>query len=134
MSEKLFEKASRIKLRFETAKGLLGAEDLWELPLQHPRNLNLDDLAQRLYRELKVQLEVVSFVKPAETKDNLPQLRFDIVKYIIDVKVAERDAAQALEDKRVKKQKLLAMLERKQDEALESKSEEEIRAMISEVL
>lgn len=50
----IFEQTSRLKLRFDTTKGMLTAEDLWDLPLTSDAGkANLDDVAQSLHRELK---------------------------------------------------------------------------------
>ena len=45
----MFEKASRLKLRFSTSIGMLSAEDLWDLPLSSRNGTaNLDDVARNL--------------------------------------------------------------------------------------
>ena len=41
----LFEKASKMKLRFSTTKGVLSTEDLWDLSLE-----SLDRIAKNLKR------------------------------------------------------------------------------------
>jgi hypothetical protein len=132
MSEiNVFEQASRLKLRFQTTVGQLSVEDLWELPLQHQSRPNLDDLAKGLNRELKDVRNDESFVKPEVKGSELLELRFAIVKHIIDVKVLERDARQQQAKKAEEKQKLLALLDQKENQALESLSVDEIRARIA---
>lgn len=127
----IFEQASRLEVRFITAKGHVTTEDLWHLPLQSARaGTSLDDLAKALHKELK-ECDETSFVTPGKAADPILQLRFDIVKHIIDVRLAENAAAAAARANTEKKQKLLEILARKQDASLESASEEEIRAMIN---
>lgn len=58
-----FEKATRLRLRFETSRGNLNVEDLWRLPLAE-----LDKLAIALNKQLKESSEE-SFIK-AKSKDN----------------------------------------------------------------
>lgn len=129
----IFEKASRKKLRFGTDIGLLAADDLWDLPLvatsRRPQPC-LNEIAIGLHREL--QDRTVSFVD-TETKANTDlQLRFDIVKHIIDVKKAELQAEKDASAKAERKQKLMSVLARKQDAALEEMTEEQIRALIDQ--
>jgi uncharacterized protein (UPF0305 family) len=119
----IFEQASRNKLRFDTAKGQLAAEDLWDLPLTN-KGTNLDDIAVRLHAALRDT--GVSFVKPASNTNSVNQLRFDIVKHIIDVKMAERDAAAAAADRKQKKDRILELISKKQDQELEGKSLDEL--------
>ncbi len=125
----LFIMASRAKFRFATAAGQLSAEDLWDLPLTG-RGVNLDNIARALNKELKEADGDVSFVKPAVKASVELQAKFDVVKHVIDVKMAERDARANAEEKAATKQKLLAKLAEKQDKALDSLSEEQIKAMI----
>ena len=127
-----FEKASRLNLRFESTKGLLSVEDLWNLPLTSARNSNLDDIAKGLNRELKDTREE-SFVVKATAGDEALQLKFDIVKHIIGVRMAENEEAKLKAEKKEKKQRLMEILGRKQEEELEGKSPEEIQAMIAEL-
>lgn len=127
----MFEKAARLKLRFETSKGLVTVEDLWDLPLSSATGkANLDDVARSLHNQLKNE-EDISFVNP-ETKENMPmKLGFEIVKHIISVKLAEKVAREQAEANREKKQKIMAIIEQKQDTALSAMSLEELNKMVS---
>ena len=126
----MFDKATRLKLRFDTSRGCLGVEDLWDLPLTG--RFSLDEVAIGLHRQIRETADMTSFVTPRpEPDENLLQLRFDIVKSIIDVKVKERDEAKLAFDKAQKKQQLLEVLARKQNAELENKTPQEIEAMIN---
>lgn len=132
--EQLFEQASRRKLRFTSFGGAITVEDLWDLPLQHPHKLNLDNLALELSQQVKEFEGKTSFVTPEKTPKNEDLLlAFEVVKHIIAVKVAERDARKLESDKAAKKQKLLELLDKKENEALEGLSAEEIRKQIAEL-
>lgn len=124
----MFEKATRLKLRFNTVRGIVNVEDLWDLPLTG--QVSLDELAVRLHNELRESAGQVSFVSPSSSDDSLLQLKFDVVKHILDVRVSERDARKVEADRASQKQKLLGILARKQDAELEGKTTEELSAMI----
>lgn len=134
MIENLFILATRAAFRFASPAGALAVEDLWSLPLTSTKGkANLDDIARGLYTELKDAGEVVSFVAnpaSASTKRNELQAKFDIVKYIIDVRLAENEAKLNAAKRAEQKQKLLAIIDRKSDEALEGKSIAELRAEV----
>lgn len=124
----MFEKAARRKLRFETAKGLLSVEDLWDLPLTG-KGVNLDAIAVALYAQLKNDLGV-SFVNKTVSANDDVQLKFDIVKHIIDVRVEEANKATVARENAAKKQRILEILNQRQDDALRSASEDELRKML----
>ena len=126
----IFAQATRTKLRFTSPCGLLSIEDVWDLPLTSKRGASLDALARTLYRELQETKEI-SFVDDPPPENTLAQLRFDLVKYVIDVKKAERQEALAAAEKAERKAKLLEALARKQDAALEGHSIEELQEMIA---
>ena len=128
----MFEKAARLQLRFDSNKGMLTVEDLWTLPLTSKTGkLCLDDLARGLYQELQ-SATVVSFVTPRddEAQQDL-QLKFDIVKHIIDTLIAERDAIALQRERAEKKQQLLSLISQKENEALGARSLDELRAMLN---
>ena len=130
----IFEQASRLKLRFATVSGTLDVEDLWDLPLQSStgRAANLDDLARSLHESLESSASV-SFVTPESKVDPQIQLAFDIVKRVIEVKLAERDEAKRQRERAQKRQRLMQILAQKQDQELESKSAEEIQTLLAEL-
>ena len=123
----LFEIATRKQYRFNSQVGALSVEDLWNLPLTSTRSASLDAIAKELYSQLKE--ETVSFVTPSVSDNTVVQQKFDIVKHIIDVKVAERDAAKLASDNAAKKQKILSLIAQKQDEQLSGSSLEELQAL-----
>ena len=125
----IFENATRQALRFNSPVGALSTEDLWTLPLTaSAARPNLDDIARELNRRLK-ETEDESFVSTTR-KDSKLQLRFDVVKHIIDVKLAEQDAAKTLAANATRKQQLLELIEKKQLGELENKSIEDLRKQI----
>ena len=122
----LFEQASRRKLRFTTSSGQISVEDLWDLPLQG-KSLSLDSIAIQLHKQVSDETNM-SFVTQKSTASADNQLRFDVVKHIIDVKLAERDARAESAARAEKRKQLTEALERRQAAALESKTEAELLA------
>lgn len=125
----VFLEATRQGLRFSTTQGLLSVEDLWDLPLTSQRGSSLDSLAISLSKQLRDQTE--SFVNLADASNEEITLKFNIVKQIIDIKLAERAAAKLAKDRAEKRQKILAILDRKEEAVLESSSADELRTMLA---
>ena len=126
--EKIFETGTRLRLRFTTTKGDVSIEDLWDMPLTAVgvnNKFDLDNLALSLENELGTTA-TKSFVKKTVNKNGIIQLKFDIVKYIIEVKLAEAEVAKNAKEKKAKKTKLLELLAQKRDDALGAMSEEDI--------
>ena len=89
----MFEQAARLKLRFAVGTRVnLTVENLWDLPLTNVKGEDLDHIAIELQEKLSTNEKsfVVQQSKNKETQVN--QLKFDIVKYIIDVRLEEQKA------------------------------------------
>jgi hypothetical protein len=128
----MFEKASRLHLRFDTPVGDLTVEDLWQLPLTSVRGrTDLDGVARGL--DELVKSSAVSFVTDTSEPDEKLQLKFDIVKHIIKVKREERDTATKRAANTALKQRLQSILASRADTALEGKSDEELKALIDQL-
>ena len=127
----MFEKAARIKLRFESNKGLLTAEDLFDLPLtSNSGRANLDDIAKALHNKLKSG-EDVSFVLKDKKSDEAVQLAFDIVIHVIKVKMAEADEARKQAENRDRKQQLMAIIAQKESEQLADMDLDELKKLVA---
>lgn len=131
--DNLFLTASRSKFRFNTTSGTITAEDLWDLPLSDARKANLDDIAKDLNKQLKEANQEQSFVRPAAARTNEIQAKFDLVLFVIKTKMDEREAAKALADKQATKQKIMALIDKKKDQALEGKSMDELQNLLNTV-
>jgi hypothetical protein len=123
----MFEQATKQKVRFQTIKGHLSTEDLWDLPL-----IELNVLAKELNRSLK-GLEDEDFIT-TDTKLNrekeLFQLKFDVVRHVIAVKIEERDAKTRAKELAERNKLIQEIIFNKQNAELENKSVEELKAML----
>lgn len=127
-----FEQASRLGIRYSTPKGLLAVEDLWALPLTTvaSNGTSLDNIAKGLNKQIK-EADTESFVVKATKADEVLALKFEIVKHVIEVRLAENATALAAKNKATQKQKLLEVLDRKENAQLESMSADEIKAALA---
>lgn len=93
---------------------------LWDLPL-----IQLDNIAIALNKKLQ-ESKTESFIK-TRTKDTTElELKFNIAKHIIDVKLQEQEDRLLESEKKAKRQKILDLMAKKQDAELEGKSLEEL--------
>ena len=127
----IFEKATQEKFRYPSTKGLLTTEQLWELPLTAKSGFSLDDVAKAVNAELKA-IDTESFVA-TETNPAKATLetKLEVVKHVIAFRLAEDQTAKAAAAKKLEKEKLLAVLGRKQDAVLENLTEAELLARIN---
>jgi hypothetical protein len=118
----MYKKASQLKLRFATDRGILSTEQLWSLD----------------QNELTIAIEIVNKVLKKDNDDNLSfldnnknvdeetQLRFDILKDVYLTKKKDLDDInQAYEDKIYNKPIISAMADL-QEKELKGKSLEEL--------
>jgi len=117
----MFEKASKMKLRFASKRGYLSTEDLWDIPLTDGADLSLDNLAKTLNREMKLR-EEESFVVQKSSAGSTLELKLDIVKHIIQVKLKDMKNAEDKVINTTKIQKLQSAIMRKESESLENQS------------
>jgi len=138
--EDLFQKVTRLKLRF-TAKdglksGVWSVEDLWDLDTK-----NLKIIFGTIAREARyLEDDFISELQEEDIQANkhngeydLVSLKRDVVKHIYKIKKAEQNASLEATLKAAKKQKLLGFLAQKEDDSFLLKSPEEIQAMIEEL-
>lgn len=121
--EKIFETAVRTKMRFPF-KGMISVEDLWDLTVE-----NLDSVFKTLNSHLK-QVKEESLLDARTKQDKELDTKIEIIKYIVGVKLEEEALRLKAKEKREQKQKILEIMSRKQNEAMEGKSMEELQAML----
>ena len=132
--EKMFENATRNKLRFESSVGFLTVEDLWDLPLTSTRKVStLDNVAREVNRQLKAESEESFVVKSTNTQRKLLETKLEIVKYIIQVKLDEQEAARSRAARAEEKKKLLEILEAKETQNMVSMDVDDIRKRLAEL-
>ena len=122
-TEKLFEMATRSKLRFPSTKRELSVEDLWDLS-----DKDLDVVYKNL-KDQEVKSSEESLLDDANVDPKLTAA-IGIVKYIFTTKRNERLAEKERINKKLTQRKYIDALSKKQDEAIEKMSEAELRAMI----
>ena len=129
--DNLFLQATREKFRFESSKGDLSVEQLWDLPLTSRTGFDLDTVAKAVNADLKASNEE-SFVNvnnnPAVSR---LQAKLEVVKAIIEVKLAQAEATKKRAEKAAERQRLMEVLHSKKDQELQGLSVEEIERRLS---
>lgn len=124
--ENIFEYATRNKVRF-SFRGLISVEDLWDLSLT-----NLDSIYKELNKQPK-QSEEESLLNIKTHEDELLNVKIEIVKHIVSVKLAEKEAREKASVKKAQKQKIMSIIAAKQDEALQNSSIDDLQKMLDEL-
>mgnify|MGYP001564962648 CR=1 FL=1 len=123
----MFEKAAKCKLRFQSNKGVLSTEDLFDLSLT-----SLDLIAKNVNRQLKAEAEE-SFIEKKSDSSSEMELRLDILKHVIAYKMDVAEANKKRAETIAKKSQIEDILLRKKSEKLENMSEEELVAMSAQL-
>lgn len=126
MSKNMFEIATRTKMRFPF-KGMITVEDLWDLSVQ-----NLDKVFKALNSQRK-EAQEESLLSAKSSADEVLDTQIEIVKYIVGVKLDEQAARLKAAENKEKKQKIMALMAKKDDEALENMSKEELQKLLDEI-
>lgn len=120
----IFKLASQQKLRFQTSKGLLTTEQLWDLSIAE-----LDNLAVTLNQEYE-ESGKKSFLVKKSIKDKKAKLSFDVVYDILNTKVEENETARQKAEDKAHNEKILNLIAEKQDESLKGKSVAELKKLL----
>jgi hypothetical protein len=127
----VFEYATRNKIRFHSSRGELTLEQLWDVPLRSTDGFDLNAVAKNANKALKEVFEE-SFVETKKTPQHVRlEITLDVVKNVIDAKLADEEAAKRRAANRVEKEKLLAILSEKQDGKLSELTEKQLRQRIA---
>lgn len=122
----LFKLATKEKYRFNTSKGRLSVEDLWDLSLEE-----LDGLYKELRKEQEKDsgeslLSNTSLTRKQKALNN----SIEIIKVIVSDKLEAKERAAKAAERRAQNQRILEIMADKQDAALKEKSLEELQAML----
>ena len=122
----IFEAASKNKYRYPY-KGMITTEDLWDLT-----QAQLDVIYKALNKGVS-EAQVSSLMCKVTEVDAELLNKIEIVKYIFNAKEAEAEARKNDAAKHAKKQRILDILAQKQEDALQSMSEAELKKMLDEL-
>ena len=127
----IYKKASKKKLRFSTNRGSLPVEQLWDLPKEEIRQLVIKAREAAKKSSGEVNDSELSFLdSPVKTKATDDELRFDILKDIYLTKKSSEEKAQKKAEAKANNKKILEIIARKQDEALEKKSIKDLEKLL----
>lgn len=127
----IFELASRHKVRFETNRGVISTEQLWDMPLTSKSGFDLDTVAKEVNAQLKSVTEESFVVTKTNPRKAGLELSLELVKHVIAVKLQENAELLAKAEKQAKRAKLIEQLGKKQDAAMEALSEDEIKKQLA---
>lgn len=126
MEKNLFEIATRNRYRFNY-KGVMTVEDLWSLRVE-----DLDAIFKMLNRQKKTADEdSLLATKSAEDQDLANKI--DIVRYIVSVKLAEAAERVSAAEKKAQRDKIMEIVAKKKDKALEDIGIEDLMKKLEEL-
>ena len=119
----LFIEATKKNYQFPF-RGMINIIDLWELPVT-----SLDLVFKSLNADYKKSEEESLLSAQTKESEELSE-KIEIVKYIVNEKLAEKKAKEDAKKNREMKQRLLEIKAKRQDAALEGLSDAELDKMI----
>ena len=122
----LFIQAAQKKYRFPY-KGQITVEDLFDLNMEQ-----LNTIFQSLNKEVK-DADTVSLLEVKSDEDKDLENKIEIVKYVFNVKLAQKEAISKQKEIADEKQKIMAIIEDKENAALEDLTVEELKAKLDEL-
>ena len=126
MEKNLFEIATRNRYRFNY-KGVMTVEDLWSLRVE-----DLDAIFKMLNRQKKTADEdSLLATKSAEDQDLANKI--EIVRYIVSVKLAEAAERVSAAEKKAQRDKIMEIVAKKKDKALEDMGIEDLMKKLEEL-
>lgn len=126
MEKDLFEIATRNRYRFNY-KGVMTVEDLWSLRVE-----DLDAIFKMLNRQKKTANEdSLLAIKSVEDRDLANKI--DIVKYVASVKLAEAADRVSAAEKKAQRDKILEIVDKKKDKALEDMDIDQLMKKLEEL-
>jgi hypothetical protein len=123
----IFEKAVRAKLTFMTDRGVISIQDLFDLSLKR-----LNAMAIDLNKQLKESKEE-SFLDDVSDEDTRIKLAFDIVFSVLTTKKEEAKAQKEAGANKIKREKILGILAKKQEDALENLTEDQLLEQLKDL-
>lgn len=122
----MYKQASQLKLRFQTPKGQLTVEQLWDLSMT-----DLSTTIKAMKKVLKKSDDDdLGFLEEDSKVDKVMELAFNILK---DVYITKKEAAKAIREAaeiKAHNQKILTLIADKEEESLKGKSIEELKNML----
>lgn len=130
----MFEKASRLKLRFETSKGLLSVEDLWDLPVDSERDnvVTLNSIYRKITKRLKDEEGESLVTTRSKVTSNLI-LQADILKHIYNIKCEEQQSKKDKANRKAELKLLKQLKFEKTLDGLKALSDEELDKRMAEL-
>lgn len=124
--ENIFEYAARNKVRFPY-RGLVSVEDLWDLPVTE-----LDKVFKTLNSQAK-RAQEESLLNTKSKEDEAVEIQIAVVKHIVSVKLAEKEAREKALENKEKRQKIMEIMDARNKKALENASDEDLQKMLAEL-
>jgi len=122
----MFEIAAAAKLRFNTPMkgGNMTAEDLFDLSLP-----GLNKIAKSLNKQIKETSEE-TFIGDKSTVDKELETKFSIVKRVIEIRLAARDAIENAKEVKDFNEQIKRLIHDKENDELKGKSIEELKGLM----
>ncbi len=120
----IFALAAKNAYRYKISGGNITTEDLWNLTLPQ-----LDTLAVQ-YDAYLTTTPTKSFINKENPTDKIIEVKFTIVKEIIEYKLKVQETAAKAAATKAQRSKIMEIMAEKQDGALQEKSLAELQAML----
>ena len=123
----MFENALKNGFRYPSNKGLITTEDLFCLSLN-----DLNEIAKKINKLIK-DSEEESFISGPNFNNNNDSKRLDIIKHIINLKINEQNAKMIEKSNAEKRQRILEIINKKDEESLKNMSKEELEKLLTSI-